>query len=73
MSGANYVAVVALYDKHGKLLAAPGSTCESVPEVSLGWLEQDGLIKPTGSQPVDHIESPEPARPPRVPRRTRKE
>jgi len=45
MKGADYVAVVVLHDKFGKLLAAPGASCERVPESSLRWLERDGLIK----------------------------
>ena len=45
MKGADYVALVVLHDKFGKVIAAPGETCDRVPDESLGWLEEGGYIK----------------------------
>ena len=45
LKGADFVAVVAIYDKPGRVLAALGETCERVPQASLGWLAVDGLIR----------------------------
>jgi hypothetical protein len=45
MTGSDYVAVVRLTDKIGKVLAMPGDRCTEVPESSLGWLASDGLIR----------------------------
>jgi hypothetical protein len=45
MKGADYVAVEALYDKAGKVVAAAGASCAAVPEASLAWLLEGGHIK----------------------------
>jgi hypothetical protein len=46
MNGRDYVAVRRLSTKQDTTLAAPGDTCENVPEDSLGWLLDRGWIKP---------------------------
>jgi hypothetical protein len=44
--GVGYVALVALYDAAGGLLAAVGERCERVPADSIPWLFEQGLIAP---------------------------
>lgn len=44
MSGKQYVAMVRLSDRAGAVLADIGETCERVPESSLAWLIEQGLI-----------------------------
>jgi len=46
MKGSDFVAVEKLSDRFGAVLAAPGASCDKVPESSLGWLLRDGLIQP---------------------------
>ena len=46
MNGKHYLAVVELTDQTGAVLAAPDETCERVPESSLPWLLEQGLIVP---------------------------
>lgn len=46
MKGADYVAVVRITDRAGKVTAAPGASCEHVPAESLSWLLEAGAITP---------------------------
>jgi len=46
MNGKHYLAVVELTDQAGTVLAATHETCERVPESSLPWLLEQGLIVP---------------------------
>jgi hypothetical protein len=49
MKGSDYVAVVRLSNAVNKTLAQPGERCDQVPEASLGWLLEQGLIAPAGA------------------------
>ena len=40
-----YVAVDRITDTPGDVLAMPGDTCDSVPQVDLAWLLEYGHIK----------------------------
>ncbi len=42
----SFRATVQLTDLAGHVLAEIGETCERVPEQSLGWLQEQGLIVP---------------------------
>lgn len=44
LKGRNYVAVVRLSTKDDTTLAEPGATCERIPDTSLPWLIEQGLI-----------------------------
>lgn len=44
MTGADYIATARLSTKADETLAEPGQTCELVPETSLPWLLEQGLI-----------------------------
>ena len=48
MTGAYYVARARLSDKAGETLADVGETCDRVPDSSLPWLLESGLIEPFG-------------------------
>lgn len=73
MKGADYVAVVRLTDRFGKVLAAPGKSCDRVPDASLDWLLRDGLIRVKDGRGLEvpaEDKGSEPAGSPRaVPRR----
>lgn len=48
MNGADYIATTELvvYKPAKRVVAAAGETCERVPEVSLPWLIEQGIIVP---------------------------
>jgi hypothetical protein len=46
MKGKDYVATTQLTDRAGAVLADVDKSCERVPASSLGWLLEQGLIKP---------------------------
>ena len=50
-TGANYRATVRLTGRGGVVVAEVGETCERVAPQSLGWLIEQGLIAPIGSEP----------------------
>lgn len=46
MTGSDYIARVRLSDREDTTLAEVGQTCERVPDDSLPWLAEQGLIEP---------------------------
>ena len=62
MTGTDYRATTNLTDADGNVIAVKGEPCGAVPDESLSWLIEQGVIVPvnTAAPNVAPVEPPEP-------------
>ena len=53
MTGTDYRATTELTDADGNVIAAEGDTCGAVPDESLSWLIEQGVIVPVNASAPD--------------------